>query len=106
MTAMNNGEIDFRPLQPGGSRQKISIGGFLSRARLNPLDLTRLATGGKNNDLKIWDVNKGEAVFSAKNVKNDKHDLTVPIFITDVHFLNEDSTKLVTSTEYHNVSAT
>jgi len=72
--------------------------------RLNSWDETKFATGGKDNDLKIWDVTKAEPIFTAKNVKNDRYDLTIPIFINDVAFLAQDCTKLVTSTEYHNVS--
>jgi len=124
---MSKGDIDFRPLQAGGSRKTISTGGSLSRFRFNPLDITKMATGGEKNDLKIWDINSGEAIFTAKNVvtpqfmalltpsnaavfcllqmKNDKHDLEVPVFITDLHFLDEDSTKVVTSTEFHNVNS-
>lgn len=27
-----------------------------------------IATGGKNNDLKLWDINEQECIFQAKNV--------------------------------------
>ena len=34
----------------------------------NNQDENRCATGGKENPLKIWDLEKGEKIFTAKNV--------------------------------------
>ena len=42
------------------------------------------ATGGREKDLTVWDVVTQKQVFAARNVKHDKLDMKVPIWITDV----------------------
>ena len=42
--------------------------------RQNPFEKHLYATGGEENDLKLWDLNRpGEAVFKAKNVSNENN---------------------------------
>ncbi|KAK3718783.1 hypothetical protein QZH41_014033, partial [Actinostola sp. cb2023] len=62
-----------------------------------------LGQEAKQNDLKIWDLNKsGENIFKAKNVRNDTLDLRVPVWVTDLGFLpSAGSPKVVTGTGYH-----
>lgn len=43
-------------------------GNELRVIRLNPLDNNLLASGGYGNPLKVWDLNTGQAIFTAKNV--------------------------------------
>ncbi len=48
---------------------EIEVGENVYRMRQNPEQPHLLATGGKQNDLKIWDLQRpDEAVFKAKNV--------------------------------------
>ncbi|XP_063422323.1 WD repeat-containing protein 74-like [Mytilus trossulus] len=62
-----------------------------------------IATGGKETDLKIWNINDSEkAVFEAKNVKNDWLNLRVPIWVLDAEFIPS-TDKIVTSTGYKQV---
>lgn len=42
------------------------------------------ATGGREKDLCVWDLEAGKEVFVARNVKHDKLDMQVPIWITDL----------------------
>ncbi|KAF6107107.1 WD repeat domain 74 [Phyllostomus discolor] len=71
--------------------------------RQNPVHPHVVATGGKENALKVWDLQgSAEPVFRAKNVRNDWLDLRVPIWDQDIQFLPE-SQKLVTCTGYHQV---
>ena len=43
-------------------------------------------------------------VWRAKNVKNDFLDMRVPVWITDLQFLNDDDvSKLVTGTRHYQV---
>jgi hypothetical protein len=42
------------------------------------------ATGGREKDLCVWDLEVGKEVFVARNVKHDKLDMQVPIWITDL----------------------
>ena len=47
-----------------------------------------IATGGKEHDLQIWDLNKigNGPVFRAKNVPLDSLQLRVPVWVTDMCF--------------------
>ena len=56
-----------------------------------------IATGGKEPELKLWDLNDTEKpTFTAKNVKNNWLNLEVPVWVTGVGFLSDK--KIVTST--------
>lgn len=82
---------------------EINAGSGVCRMRQNKSQRTRVATGGKENPLKVWDLERPEkAVFTAKNVKNDWLDLRVPIWVRDMAFL-PDSEKIVTCTGHHQV---
>ncbi|GFN75674.1 WD repeat-containing protein 74-like [Plakobranchus ocellatus] len=57
-----------------------------------------ILTGGKENPLKIWDISAPkEPIFSAKNVKNDWLNLTVPVWVTKAEFYFQ-SDKVITGT--------
>ncbi|MFH4977366.1 hypothetical protein AB6A40_004075 [Gnathostoma spinigerum] len=56
------------------------------------------ATGGNENPLKVWDLEKGEKVFIAKNVPPDSLQLRVPVWETAISFL-PDSSNIVTATK-------
>ncbi|XP_053304510.1 WD repeat-containing protein 74 [Spea bombifrons] len=63
----------------------------------------KVGTGGKENDLKIWDLQRPEEpIFRAKNVRNDWLDLRVPIWIRDLEFIPE-TDKIVSCTSYRQV---
>lgn len=51
-----------------GSSLTFQAGSHLERMRQSPLDKNVIATGGKENDLKLWDIQTGKQTFSAKNV--------------------------------------
>ncbi|XP_054714984.1 WD repeat-containing protein 74-like [Uloborus diversus] len=81
---------------------EINTGGNLSKMTVNPNKSFHLATGGEENDLKVWDVQNPKApIFTAKNVRNDFLDLRVPVWITDVKFKPDD--KIITCTRHHQV---
>uniref|UniRef100_A0A8C9KPJ3 WD repeat-containing protein 74 n=1 Tax=Panthera tigris altaica TaxID=74533 RepID=A0A8C9KPJ3_PANTA len=82
---------------------ELSVGPGVCRMRQDPARPHVVATGGKENALKVWDLQGSEEpVFRAKNVRNDWLDLRVPIWDQDIQFLPE-SQKLVTCTGYHQV---
>ncbi|OWF39391.1 WD repeat-containing protein 74-like [Mizuhopecten yessoensis] len=69
----------------------------------NPVTPNVLATGGKENELKIWNLEEPEKpTFLAKNVKNDWLNLRVPVWVIQTRFLPE-SEKLVTTTGHHQI---
>ncbi|BFY96973.1 hypothetical protein BsWGS_00013 [Bradybaena similaris] len=62
-----------------------------------------LATGGRENPLKIWDVTSPhQPVFCAKNVRNDWLNLRVPVWVTRTEFL-PGTNKVMTSTGYSQI---
>uniref|UniRef100_A0A8C6SCQ2 WD repeat-containing protein 74 n=1 Tax=Neogobius melanostomus TaxID=47308 RepID=A0A8C6SCQ2_9GOBI len=82
---------------------EVRAGGHVSRMRQSPVDPHRVATGGKENPLKIWDLeNPDKPVFSAKNLRDTYLDLRQPHWVRDMAFLPE-SDKVVTCTSYHQV---
>ncbi|XP_017542249.1 WD repeat-containing protein 74 [Pygocentrus nattereri] len=82
---------------------EINVGGEVCRMRQNPSQRHRVATGGKENPLKVWDLERPDKpIFTAKNVANDWLDLRVPVWVRDVAFI-PDSDRIVTCTGYHQV---
>lgn len=89
--------------KPDGTSIEQNVGPDIWKMKQNKQDVNLIATGGKENELKIWDLNKmGEFIFKAKNVRNDYLNMRVPVWITDMEFL-KDSKQIVTCTGYHKV---
>ncbi|KRY22198.1 WD repeat-containing protein 74, partial [Trichinella patagoniensis] len=83
----------------GEEEVKVNVGSGISRMRQNQFDHNVVATGGKENDLKIWSLSDPQMLlFSAKNVRNDFLDLRVPVWIRDIAFVSENV--LATCTAY------
>uniref|UniRef100_A0A8C7WVT9 WD repeat domain 74 n=1 Tax=Oryzias sinensis TaxID=183150 RepID=A0A8C7WVT9_9TELE len=82
---------------------KLEAGKTVCRMRQSPVNRNKVATGGKENGLKIWDLQRPEAaLFSAKNLRDDWLALRRPHWVRDVAFI-PDSDKVVTCTGYHQV---
>jgi len=65
---------------------------------------TLLATGGQENDLKLWNVEDfSKPVFAAKNVRNDFLNLRVPVWVTAAQFLKDSENEIVVGTGNHTV---
>ena len=80
-----------------------------------------LVTGGKENELKLWDATNPKApLFEAENVASrfsvlyiyclnalkvpDNYlDIRMPIWITDIQFLSDNHNVIVTGTSYHQI---
>ena len=62
-----------------------------------------IATGGKEHDLQIWDLNqtKSGPIFRAKNVPTDSLELRVPIWVTDMCFPDNISKDKVATVSRH-----
>jgi len=109
-----------------------SLGKDLTCAKIHPEQSHIVAVGGKERELTLYDMNvlSGKAVepaasasvgsakttkykqqkesengqiFQAKNVKNDFLDLRVPVWITDLEFLNVEATRIAIGTHYHQI---
>ncbi|XP_069749946.1 WD repeat-containing protein 74 isoform X2 [Narcine bancroftii] len=82
---------------------ELQVGPGVCRMRQQSDRMERVATGGKENELKVWDVQVSQGpVFTAKNVRNDWLDLRVPVWVRDVQFIPA-SDKIVTCTGYSQV---
>lgn len=82
---------------------QLEAGKAVCRMRQSPVDRNKVATGGKENGLKIWDLQRAEgALFSAKNLRDDWLALRRPHWVRDMAFM-PDSDKVVTCTGYHQV---
>ncbi|XP_013382199.1 WD repeat-containing protein 74 [Lingula anatina] len=87
----------------GKEKATLNAGDKIDIMRNNPQSPWLVATGGNENDLKVWDLqNPGEALFKAKNVKNDWLNLRVPVWVSDLQFI-PDSKKIVTCTRHKQV---
>lgn len=73
----------------------LDAGGPIEKMKHCPYNTSIIATGGKENDLKLWDLEKKETIFHAKNVPHDWLELRVPIWVSDICFLPEESGKVV-----------
>lgn len=82
---------------------ELDAGKHVCRMRQSPVHRNKVATGGKENGLKIWDLERPEkAVFTAKNLRDDWLDLRRPHWVRDVAFIPE-SQRVVTCTGHHQV---
>ncbi|XP_028275599.1 WD repeat-containing protein 74-like [Parambassis ranga] len=82
---------------------QLDAGKNVCRMRQSPLHQHKVATGGKENGLKIWDLERPEKpLFTAKNLRDDWLDLRRPHWVRDMAFI-PDSDKVVTCTGYHQV---
>lgn len=82
---------------------ELDAGKNVCRMRRSPVQEQRVATGGKENGLKIWDLERPDKpVFTAKNLRDDWLDLRRPQWVRDMAFI-PDSDKVVTCTGYHQV---
>ncbi|KAM9853088.1 WD repeat-containing protein 74 [Aulostomus maculatus] len=82
---------------------EVAAGKNVCRMRQNPAHPHKVATGGKDNALKIWDLQNTESpVFTAKNLRDDWLDLRRPHWVRDMAFI-PDSDKVVTCTGYQQV---
>ncbi|CAM9484830.1 unnamed protein product [Laminaria digitata] len=50
-----------------------------------------LAAGGRDNDLKAWDINTNQCTWKAKNVPHDFLDMQQPMWITSLRSLQPDA---------------
>ncbi|XP_059574483.1 WD repeat-containing protein 74 [Alligator mississippiensis] len=82
---------------------ELQVGPGVCRMRQNPARPQCVGTGGKENALKVWDLQQPqEPIFRAKNVRHDWLNLRVPVWDRDLQFL-PGSEKIITCTGHHQV---
>ncbi|KAI7872145.1 WD40-repeat-containing domain protein [Spinellus fusiger] len=120
----------FSSSSPNNTTSIASLGAGLHVMRGHPLQNHIFATGGKERDLCVYDATvlaaqkeahktstdkstpttgkakKGSQeglLFQAKNVKNDFLDLQQPVWIRDIQFISQDTSKIAVGTHYHQI---
>ncbi|XP_076646423.1 WD repeat domain 74 lethal (2) k09848 [Halictus rubicundus] len=86
LTAVQSGEVKLWRFKDGDGIL-INAGEDLERMRHSKIDKSIIATGGKENILKLFDLGRQEQVFAAKRLPNDWLNLPVGIWISDIDFL-------------------
>ncbi|MED6257893.1 WD repeat-containing protein 74 [Ataeniobius toweri] len=103
ITCVECGKLRVWREDSSGPVAELDAGSNVCRMRQSPVDQNRVATGGKENGLKLWDLERPEKpVFTAKNLRDDWLDLRRPHWVKDMSFI-PDSDKVVTCTGYHQV---
>jgi ribosome biogenesis protein NSA1 len=80
----------------------IETGDNISRMRQCPKNKKLLAFGGKNrkNNLKVFDIEAQKEIFSSKNMPHDNLQLEVPVWDSDLAFVNNSEHCLATCSRY------
>ncbi|VDK50989.1 unnamed protein product [Anisakis simplex] len=101
VTAVESGEVCVWN-EEGAKLSELNAGSDLLVMTNNSIHNQQYATGGIENPLKVWDIEHGQKIFTAKNVRPDNLQLRVPIWDTDIRFMNE-SQNIVTTTGKHQI---
>lgn len=75
----------------------------MSKLRQCPADKNIYATGGNENDVKLWNLaseNPSEPIFKARNLPHDNLDLRIPVWVQDITFLPRTTEVLGVGTRY------
>ncbi|XP_022818970.1 WD repeat-containing protein 74 [Spodoptera litura] len=75
--------------------------GKIDRMRVCGDDDAVFATGGEENDLKIWRIGETSPTFVAKNLPHDWLQLRRPVWVTDLVFLPQEGGRLVAVCSRH-----
>lgn len=86
LTAVNSGEISLWPFDRK-EEVLINAGENLNRMCHSCMEKNIIATGGQENRLKLYDLEKQKQIFSEKNLSHDSLELRIPICISDLNFL-------------------
>ncbi|KAL6261201.1 hypothetical protein P5V15_008726 [Pogonomyrmex californicus] len=86
LTAVKSGEVSLWS-STGKGEVLINAGDNLNRMCHSHVEKNTIATGGQENRLKLYDLEKQKQIFNEKNLPHDWLELRVPIWISDLNFL-------------------
>ncbi|XP_028161050.1 WD repeat-containing protein 74-like isoform X2 [Ostrinia furnacalis] len=75
--------------------------GKIDKMRMCPDDNTLFATGGEENDLKVYRLGEAEPTFCAKNLPHDWLQLRRPVWVSDLTFLPNEGGNLLAVCSRH-----
>lgn len=86
IAGLGNGKIQIGHKKP----TFLEAGDAMSRMRQCSVDRKLIASGGKErqNNLKVWNLESNQCVFRTKNIPNDFLQLEVPIWDSDIGFID------------------
>lgn len=103
LTCVDSGKLRVWKEDSPEPVSELNAGKNVCKMRQNPVEPNRVSTGGKENGLKIWDLERPlTPVFTAKNLQDDWLDLRRPHWVRDLAFI-PNSCKVVTCTGHHQV---
>ena len=70
------------PERPRPTVESFQLPAPVAHACVDPLSRSRVAFGGLENDVKVYDLDRKEVLWSAKNVREDSLCLRVPVKVT------------------------
>lgn len=86
MIGVKSGEVSLLPFD-GKEEVLINAGENLNRMCQSCMQKNIIATGGLENRLKLFDIEKQKLIFSEKNLPHDWLELRIPIWISDLNFM-------------------
>lgn len=104
LTAVESGEISLYPTNTI-EVPIINAGSNLEKMRHSRMEKNIIITGGLENKLKVFDLEKQKLIFIEKDLPHDKLQLKIPIWITDLNFLSR-SQEITTVSKYGYVRST
>ncbi|XP_014214966.1 WD repeat-containing protein 74 [Copidosoma floridanum] len=91
LTAVQSGQIKLWTHNDNlGEQLLLEAGEGLCRMRQARKEKTVIATGGLENPLKLFNLEKKANTFTAKNVRHDWLEMRVPVSISDLCFMSDD----------------
>lgn len=98
VAAAENGKIHIL----NETSAEIDTGDNISHMRNCPQNRKLVAVGGKErqNNLKVYDLETQKLVFSSKNIPHDNLQLEVPVWDSDISFVNNSDSCLATCSRY------
>jgi len=113
VTCSENGALSIDHIKNESlvSEIEANAGPDIYRLRINPFNRAYFGTGGKENDLKIWSIEElmkndksqnKSVIFQAKNIRPNAVRLRMPVWITDLQFIDERNRCLVV-TGHHQI---
>jgi ribosome biogenesis protein NSA1 len=86
-----------------GTPNAISLKSPVGTLRLEPRSQAQVAYGGKENDVRLFDLEAKQHSWTAKNLANDFLDMRQPVWVNDLQFVCEAPHQIALVTAYHQV---
>ncbi|EFA83480.1 WD40 repeat-containing protein [Heterostelium album PN500] len=99
LVGCENGSISLQKVTEEGDAKQLEQMSFsksLYQLKVDQNDANRIAIGGKNSEISVFDIEKKQQVWRAKNAPNDMLGIAPLIWITDIELVGSD--KIVTGT--------